>query len=70
MQEGSLDEKVERFLDKMKSRWRDFNVPEEDGKILYETIVKKRYREGLGNRDLDRPFGDMDRVGSKQNGES
>ena len=44
---GALDEKVERFLNKMRSQWRDFNVPEEDGKILYETIVKNRYTKTL-----------------------
>ena len=46
-QEGSLDEKVERFLNKMKSRWRDLNVPEEDGKILYEAVIKNRYTKAL-----------------------
>jgi len=46
-QEGSLDEKVERFLDKMRRQWRDLNVPEEDGKILYETIIKNRYTKAL-----------------------
>jgi predicted O-methyltransferase YrrM len=46
-QEGSLDEKVERFLDKMRRQWRDLNVPEEDGRILYETIIKNRYTKAL-----------------------
>jgi predicted O-methyltransferase YrrM len=43
----AVDEKVKRFLDKMKGRWRDLNVPEEDGKILYEIVVKNRYRRAL-----------------------
>jgi predicted O-methyltransferase YrrM len=45
--EGSLDEKVERFLNKMKSRWRDYNVPEEDGRILHDIIVKNKYKNAL-----------------------
>ncbi len=46
-QDGSLDKKVEAFLNKMKSRWRDLNVPEEDGRILYDSIVKNNYRSAL-----------------------
>jgi predicted O-methyltransferase YrrM len=45
--ERVMDEKVRKFLDKMKNRWRDFNVPEEDGKILYEIIVKNKYKKAL-----------------------
>jgi predicted O-methyltransferase YrrM len=45
--ERSMDEKVRKFLDKMKNRWRDFNVPEQDGKILYEIIVKNKYKKAL-----------------------
>jgi caffeoyl-CoA O-methyltransferase len=42
-----IDEKVKKFLDKMRNRWRDFNVPEADGKILYEIIVQNRYKRAL-----------------------
>jgi predicted O-methyltransferase YrrM len=42
-----VDEKVERFLGKMKREWRDLNVPEEDGKILFEIVLKNRYRKAL-----------------------
>jgi predicted O-methyltransferase YrrM len=45
--ERVMDEKVRKFLDKMKNRWRDFNVPEQDGKILYEIIVKNKYKKAL-----------------------
>jgi caffeoyl-CoA O-methyltransferase len=45
--ERLIDEKVKKFLDKMKNRWRDLNVPEEDGKILYETIVQNKYKKAL-----------------------
>jgi caffeoyl-CoA O-methyltransferase len=42
-----IDQKVEKFLDKMKSRWRDLNVPEEDGKILYEIVLQNKYKKAL-----------------------
>src|SRR3989337_2934526 len=41
------DAKVKQFLDKMRNRWRDLNVPEADGKILYEIIVQNRYKKAL-----------------------
>jgi predicted O-methyltransferase YrrM len=46
-QERAVDEKVKKFLVKMKSQWRDLNVPEEDGKILYEIITRNRYQRAL-----------------------
>jgi caffeoyl-CoA O-methyltransferase len=45
--ERSIDGKVKRFLDKMRNRWRDLNVPEEDGKILYEIIIQNKYKRAL-----------------------
>jgi predicted O-methyltransferase YrrM len=45
--ERVMDEKVRKFLDKMKNRWRDLNVPEQDGKILYEIIVQNKYKKAL-----------------------
>jgi predicted O-methyltransferase YrrM len=45
--ERLIDQTVKKFLDKMRNRWRDFNVPEEDGKILYEIIVQNRYKKAL-----------------------
>jgi predicted O-methyltransferase YrrM len=45
--ERSMDEKVKKFLDKMKNRWRDLNVPEEDGKILYEIIIQNKYKRAV-----------------------
>jgi caffeoyl-CoA O-methyltransferase len=43
----ALDEKVRKFLDKMRYQWRDLNVPDEDGKILYDIIIRKRYTRAL-----------------------
>ncbi len=45
--ERPMDQKVKKFLDKMKNRWRDLNVPEEDGKILYEIVLQNKYKRGL-----------------------
>jgi predicted O-methyltransferase YrrM len=45
--ERLMDQRVSKFLDKMKDRWRDLNVPEEDGKILYEIILKNKYKRAV-----------------------
>jgi predicted O-methyltransferase YrrM len=42
-----LDEKVSGFLKKMRFQWRDMNVPEADGKSLYDIIVKNKYEKAL-----------------------
>jgi predicted O-methyltransferase YrrM len=46
-EERFLDQKVKKFLDRMRNRWRDLNVPEEDGKILYEIILHNKYKRAL-----------------------
>jgi len=43
----AVDEKVKKFLDKMRNRWQDLNVPEADGKILYEIIVQNKYKKAV-----------------------
>jgi len=45
--EGIIDEKVEKFLQKMKNRWQDWNVPEADGRILNEIIIKNKYKKAV-----------------------
>jgi predicted O-methyltransferase YrrM len=45
--DSALDTKVKSFLDKMKNRWQDWNVPEEDGKILHDIIVRNQYKRAL-----------------------
>jgi predicted O-methyltransferase YrrM len=42
-----LDGKVKAFLAKMKNQWRDWNVPEADGRILYDIIVQNQYKRAL-----------------------
>ena len=43
----SLDEKVKAFLDSRRGQWRDLNVPANDGRILYDLVVKGHYRRAL-----------------------
>jgi predicted O-methyltransferase YrrM len=40
-----IDSKVRTFLDR--NRWRDMNVPESDGKALYDIIVQNGYTRAL-----------------------
>jgi len=42
-----LHERVKAFLNKMKNRWHDWNVPEEDGKILYNLVLQNNYKRAL-----------------------
>jgi len=42
-----LDERVRRFLDSNRYQWYDMNVPESDGKILYDLIIKNKYKDAL-----------------------
>ena len=42
-----IDEKVKAFLDKRRNRWHDWNVPEADGRILYDIIVQNQYKRAL-----------------------
>ena len=43
----SLDASVQAFLDRHRGTWRDFNVPESDGKVLHDLIVKRRFTRAL-----------------------
>ena len=42
-----LDEQVRTFLEKRQGTWRDLNVPASDGKILYDLIIKNKYKKAL-----------------------
>ena len=42
-----LDERVSKFLDSQSGRWRDMNIPEVDGKILYNLIVENNLKSAL-----------------------
>jgi predicted O-methyltransferase YrrM len=43
----SIDERVRSFLDSHRNSWRDMNVSESDGKVLYDLIVKNKYKKAL-----------------------
>jgi predicted O-methyltransferase YrrM len=43
----TLDRKVRNFLNTHKYSWRDMNVPEVDGNILFDIIVKNGYTNAL-----------------------
>jgi predicted O-methyltransferase YrrM len=43
----NLDQKVRNFLESHRRSWRDMNVSETDGKILYDLIVKNNYTKAL-----------------------
>lgn len=43
----SLDEKVRNFLENHRYSWRDMNISESDGKMLYDLIIKNNYKRAL-----------------------
>jgi predicted O-methyltransferase YrrM len=44
---SALDEKVRSFLESHKDQWREENVTEADGRLLYDLILKHRYTRAL-----------------------
>jgi caffeoyl-CoA O-methyltransferase len=46
-QQDPIDQKVTAFLKKMQFQWRDMNVPEADGKLLHDIILKNNYKKAL-----------------------
>ena len=44
---GDLDYKVHKFLTDQRGKWVDWNIPEVDGKILYDLIVKNNYQKAV-----------------------
>ncbi|MCU0397449.1 MAG: class I SAM-dependent methyltransferase [Cyclobacteriaceae bacterium] len=42
-----LDERVQKFLNDKRNTWQDLNVPYEDGKILHDLILQKKYTNAL-----------------------
>lgn len=47
LNQSALDEKVKKFLDGQKGLWVDWNVPEVDGKLLYDLILKNKYQKAV-----------------------
>jgi len=46
-QTAALDKKVRAFLGSHTREWHDMNVPETDGKLLYDIILKNKYTKAL-----------------------
>lgn len=44
---ADLDKRVQAFLDRHKGTWRDLNVPESDGQVLHNLILKHKYTRAL-----------------------
>ena len=44
---SALDSQVKAFLEKMRNRWADLNVPEGDGQLLYDIVLKHNYKTAL-----------------------
>ena len=45
--ESELDKRVNDFLKKQSSMWRDMNVPATDGKLLYDIIMENKYKSAV-----------------------
>jgi caffeoyl-CoA O-methyltransferase len=43
----ALDERVTTFLERSRFGWQDMNVPEADGRALYDIILKNGYKRAL-----------------------
>jgi len=43
----TLDDSVKSFFEEKRGSWKDWNVPESDGKILYDIIIKNNYKHAL-----------------------
>jgi predicted O-methyltransferase YrrM len=44
---ADLDKTVQAFLESRRGTWRDLNVPESDGRVLHDLIVKRRFTRAL-----------------------
>jgi predicted O-methyltransferase YrrM len=45
--QAALDARVKAFLQQRAGTWRDLNVPESDGQLLHDLIVKHKYTRAL-----------------------
>jgi predicted O-methyltransferase YrrM len=41
------DEHIKKFLNDNRNNWQDLNVPYEDGQVLYDLIIKNKYKSAL-----------------------
>ena len=47
MLQKDIDETVRIFFENHRGRWTDWNVPEADGKVLYDLIIKNKYKRAV-----------------------
>ena len=45
----NLDTRVRRFLESHRGQWVDWNIPEVDGKVLYDLIMQNNYKKAVLN---------------------
>jgi predicted O-methyltransferase YrrM len=45
--QDAIDARVKKFLDEHRYGWRDMNVPEADGRALYDLVLKNGYKRAL-----------------------
>ena len=45
--EMNLDLKVRRFMESHRGQWVDWNIPEVDGKVLYDLIIQNNYKKAV-----------------------
>jgi caffeoyl-CoA O-methyltransferase len=43
----NLDSKVIRFMESHRGQWADWNIPEADGKVLYDLIIQNNYKRAV-----------------------
>ena len=43
----ALDEQVEKFLERRKGTWHDWNIPYADGKVLYDLVLNNGYKKAV-----------------------
>lgn len=43
----NLDMRVRRFIESHRGQWVDWNVPEVDGKVLYDLIIENNYKKAV-----------------------
>jgi predicted O-methyltransferase YrrM len=46
-EEKAIDHRVKKFLKKYRGKWVDWNIPEADGKALYNLIIQNKYKRAL-----------------------
>ena len=43
----ALDKKVRMFLENRKNSWHDWNIPYSDGKVLYDLVLRNKYKKAI-----------------------